>query len=85
MLQSVSGPSIGGGQSVRPAGIMVLDPFGEVFDRIRALALPTTVWRVVDPRRVDYIARMGSDWYARASPEAMFELPRPDRPEPGHG
>lgn len=35
----------------------------------------------VDARRVDYITRMGADWYARAVPEAMFELPRPPRVE----
>ena len=35
----------------------------------------------VDARRVDYIARMGADWYSRATPEAMFELPRPPRVE----
>ena len=31
---------------------------------------------VLDPRRVDYVTRMGADWYARALPEAMFEMPR---------
>lgn len=36
---------------------------------------------VLDPRRVDYLSRMGADWYARAAPEAMFELPRPPRVE----
>lgn len=35
---------------------------------------------VLDPRRVDYVTRMGADWYARALPEAMFEMPRPPRP-----
>lgn len=35
----------------------------------------------LDARRVDYIARMGADWYARANPEAMFELPRPPKIE----
>lgn len=35
----------------------------------------------VDPTRVDYIARMGGDWYARASASAMFEMPRPPRIE----
>ena len=34
---------------------------------------------VIDPRRVDYIARMSGDWYARANTEAMFEMPRPQR------
>ncbi|HVK05201.1 MAG TPA: flavin reductase family protein [Armatimonadaceae bacterium] len=35
----------------------------------------------VDATRVDYIARMGSDWYARAHGDAMFEMPRPPRVE----
>jgi flavin reductase (DIM6/NTAB) family NADH-FMN oxidoreductase RutF len=35
----------------------------------------------LDARRVDYVSRMGADWYARALPEAMFELPRPPRVE----
>jgi flavin reductase (DIM6/NTAB) family NADH-FMN oxidoreductase RutF len=33
----------------------------------------------VDARRVDYIARMGADWYDRATADTMFELPRPPR------
>lgn len=33
----------------------------------------------IDALRVDYVARMGADWYARATPEAMFEMPRPPR------
>jgi len=33
----------------------------------------------VDARRVDYINRMGADWYSRATPEAMFELKRPEK------
>lgn len=33
------------------------------------------------PERIDYIARMGADWYARADAGAMFELPRPPRIE----
>lgn len=35
----------------------------------------------VDPRRVDYVNRLGADWYSRALPEALFELPRPPRPD----
>jgi flavin reductase (DIM6/NTAB) family NADH-FMN oxidoreductase RutF len=35
----------------------------------------------VDARLVDYIARMGADWYSRVTPEAMFEMPRPPRVE----
>lgn len=34
----------------------------------------------VDPRRVDYIARLCGDWYARATPEALFALERPEAP-----
>jgi flavin reductase (DIM6/NTAB) family NADH-FMN oxidoreductase RutF len=33
----------------------------------------------LDARRVDYVARMGADWYARANEESMFELSRPPR------
>ncbi len=32
---------------------------------------------ILHPERIDYIARMGGDWYSRASSEAMFTLPRP--------
>lgn len=35
---------------------------------------------VLDAAAVDYISRMGSDWYTRSTPEVMFELPRPPRP-----
>ncbi len=35
----------------------------------------------LDARRVDYIARMGADWYARADADTMFTLPRPPRIE----
>ncbi|HEY9621739.1 MAG TPA: flavin reductase family protein [Crinalium sp.] len=31
----------------------------------------------IDPIRVDYIARMGGNWYTRVTPQSMFELPRP--------
>ncbi len=33
----------------------------------------------LDARRVDYISRMGGDWYARIDCSAMFEMPRPPR------
>jgi flavin reductase (DIM6/NTAB) family NADH-FMN oxidoreductase RutF len=36
---------------------------------------------MVDAPRVDYIARMGGEWYARTKPECMFEMPRPPRIE----
>jgi len=32
---------------------------------------------VVDARLVDYLSRMGADWYARVTPENMLEMPRP--------
>jgi flavin reductase (DIM6/NTAB) family NADH-FMN oxidoreductase RutF len=35
----------------------------------------------LDATRVDYVSRMGADWYTRSLPEAMFELPRPPRVE----
>jgi len=35
----------------------------------------------VDACRIDYIARMGADWYARANAPNMFEMPRPPRIE----
>jgi len=31
----------------------------------------------IDPERVDYIARMGGDWYSRVTPASMFEMERP--------
>jgi len=30
---------------------------------------------------VDYIGRMGGEWYSRANPSSMFEMPRPPRIE----
>lgn len=35
----------------------------------------------LDPRGVDYLARLGGDWYARAEESALFEMPRPPRVE----
>ena len=35
----------------------------------------------VAAQEVDYIARMGGDWYSRANSEAMFALPRPPKVE----
>jgi flavin reductase (DIM6/NTAB) family NADH-FMN oxidoreductase RutF len=31
----------------------------------------------IDPRRIDYISRLGGDWYGRVTEESMFELGRP--------
>lgn len=36
---------------------------------------------VIDPRQVEYIARMGGDWYSKADSESMFEMERPPRVE----
>jgi flavin reductase (DIM6/NTAB) family NADH-FMN oxidoreductase RutF len=35
----------------------------------------------IDPRPVDYLARLGGDWYSHVEAETLFELPRPPRPE----
>lgn len=35
----------------------------------------------IDPRKTDYITRMGGDWYSRTTPETMFELGRPESDE----
>lgn len=37
-----------------------------------------------DPARIDFIGRMGGDWYAHAAGFALFEMPRPEaRPRAG--
>lgn len=36
---------------------------------------------VLDPTRVDYIARMGGDWYVRTDKPTMFSMPRAPRIE----
>lgn len=35
----------------------------------------------IDPRKTDYITRMGGDWYSHTTPETMFELGRPESAE----
>lgn len=32
----------------------------------------------VDPRKLDLVARLGSDWYARITPESLFEVAKPN-------
>jgi flavin reductase (DIM6/NTAB) family NADH-FMN oxidoreductase RutF len=32
----------------------------------------------IDPHKIDLVARMGADWYCRASGEAVFEVPKPN-------
>jgi hypothetical protein len=31
----------------------------------------------IDQRKTDWVARMGGDWYARASGNSLFEIPKP--------
>ena len=33
----------------------------------------------INQQKTDWVARMGGDWYARITPEAMFEVPKPTR------
>lgn len=33
----------------------------------------------IDQQKTDWVARMGGDWYARITPDAMFEVPKPTR------
>ena len=33
----------------------------------------------IDQLKTDWVARMGGDWYAHITPEAMFEVPKPTR------
>ncbi|RPD48660.1 flavin reductase family protein [Hymenobacter sediminis] len=33
----------------------------------------------IDPHRLDAIARLGGDWYTRASGSSLFEVPKPNR------
>lgn len=32
----------------------------------------------IDPAKTDWVARMGGDWYCRASGDAVFEVPKPN-------
>ncbi|GAB3999356.1 flavin reductase family protein [Spirosoma daeguense] len=32
---------------------------------------------LIDPQRIDLVARMGADWYCHAQGDALFEVPRP--------
>jgi hypothetical protein len=33
----------------------------------------------IDPQKIDLVARLGGDWYCRASGEALFEVPKPNQ------
>jgi hypothetical protein len=35
--------------------------------------------RKIDQKKVDLVARMGFDWYCRASGEALFKVPKPNQ------
>lgn len=37
----------------------------------------------LDPHKLDLVARMGANWYCRASGAALFELPKPQHPGMG--
>ena len=32
---------------------------------------------LIDPHKIDLVARMGGDWYCRANGDALFEVPKP--------
>ncbi|MDR7129259.1 flavin reductase (DIM6/NTAB) family NADH-FMN oxidoreductase RutF [Algoriphagus sp. 4150] len=34
---------------------------------------------VIDPRKLDAVARLGGDWYSRASGSSLFQIPKPLR------
>jgi flavin reductase (DIM6/NTAB) family NADH-FMN oxidoreductase RutF len=34
---------------------------------------------LIDQRKTDWVARLGGDWYCRASGEALFQVPRPNQ------
>ena len=33
----------------------------------------------IDPFKLDAVARLGGDWYARITPDSLFEVPKPNR------
>jgi len=35
--------------------------------------------RMIDPQKIDLVARMGADFYCRASGNAVFEVPKPNK------
>lgn len=34
---------------------------------------------MIDQRKTDWVARLGGDWYVRASGDALFEIPKPNQ------
>lgn len=53
----------GNGQ-VGPGGILILDPVGEVFDRVRELGFGGGLWRVLEAQRIARDVRVGLAVYA---------------------
>lgn len=45
------------------------------------IAEDVLVGDAIDPERLDLVARLGGDWYCRASGAALFELPKPSAGE----
>ena len=35
--------------------------------------------RMIDPHKLDAVARLGDNWYCRVTPESLFVVPRPLR------
>src|SRR5690606_15408414 len=35
--------------------------------------------RMIDPRKLDAVARLGDNWYSRVTPESLFIVPKPLR------
>ena len=56
--------------------VVVLDPIGEIFDRMRELRLPAALWRVLDPRRISTGLDLGLTVYAAYGPVVWDEVSR---------
>lgn len=51
-----------------------------IFCEVKRLHIDTSVIDdngKIDPKKIDLVARMGGNWYARAQGEALFEIPKP--------
>lgn len=59
---------------VTAKSIVVLDPMGEVFDRLRELQLPAALWRVLDARRISTGLDLGLTVYASYGPVEWDEV-----------
>lgn len=49
---------------VAAKSVVVLDPLGEIFNRLRELQLPAALWRVLDARRISTGVDLGLTIYA---------------------